>query len=106
MTLTFSPILHVMDLVPWERCHHVSKLGPTLSFLNHERLFRNVSVLGNRVGFGVWLKREAEKRTQLLPSRGITSAFTGQCSYIRPSAVLGGCYTGWELLASVSKSYT
>ena len=78
MTLTFSPILHVMDLVPWERCLHVSKLGPTLSLLNREHLFKNVSVLGNRVGFGVWLKRETERRTQLLPSLGITSAFTGQ----------------------------
>ena len=33
-TLTFGAVLCVLHLVPWERCLHVSKQGPTPSFLN------------------------------------------------------------------------
>lgn len=47
--------------------------------------------------------REEKSAPALL---SMTPAFAGQgCCCIRPSAVLGGCYTEWELPHSVSKSF-
>lgn len=89
--LTLGGILRGTDLVLRERRLYSSDQELILLSLDHEGLFRNVPVLGNCVGMGVWSKRKTGQNSA--PTlRGVTSTATGQ-------GVVSGqaCSSGWGL---------